>query len=86
MATDQGIDGLVAFVASRAPGDRNKGLFWAACRAAEDGLDMAPLAEAATRTGIPRDAVESTLASAARTIERARRRHEPLSPAHRQQE
>lgn len=38
-----GIDGLVDFVLSQAPGNRNSGLHWAACRVAEDGADPAAI-------------------------------------------
>lgn len=46
-------DGLVRHVAGLAPGNRNNGLYWAACRAQEDGI---------------LDELEGNLAAAARTI------------------
>jgi hypothetical protein len=76
---ERGIDGLAAFVASREPGDRNKGLFWAACRAAEDGLDPAPLAKAAEGTGMDAGQAQRTIDSAAKTITRAREQHGKVS-------
>lgn len=80
MTESQGIEGLAAFVASRKPGDRNRGLFWAACRAAEDGLDPAPLAEAAGQAGLDPEQVAHVIVSAAATIRRARADHGAVSP------
>jgi hypothetical protein len=61
--------GLVQFVLAAHEGQRNTRLFWAACRAYENGFgpDLAPaLLDAAIRTGLtPREA-RSTIASAAR--------------------
>jgi hypothetical protein len=76
----RGIDGLAEFVASREPGERNPGLFWAACRAAEDNLNPWPLVTAAAKTGMSRAQAERTVASAERTIARARREHRPVKP------
>jgi len=75
-----GIDGLTAFVASREPGDRHEGLFWAGCRAAQDGLDPAPLAAAAVQAGVPRGQAERTITSAAQVIAEARRQHKTVHP------
>lgn len=61
--------GLVQFVLSAHQGQRNTRLFWAACRAYENGIgpELAPaLAEAAVRTGLTHREARSTLASAAR--------------------
>lgn len=61
--------GLVQFVLSAHEGQRNTRLFWAACRAYENGIgpELAPaLAEAAVRTGLTRREARSTIASAAR--------------------
>ncbi|MEU6220534.1 bifunctional DNA primase/polymerase [Streptomyces sp. NPDC047022] len=61
--------GLVQFVLSAHQGQRNTRLFWAACRAYENGigLELAPaLTEAAVRTGLTHHEARSTLASAAR--------------------
>jgi hypothetical protein len=60
--------GLAAWVERLAEGDRNAGLYWAACRAAESGLDPGPLVTAAMRAGLPE-------AEAARTVASAGRRH-----------
>ncbi|MBW5420761.1 DNA primase, partial [Streptomyces sp. BG9H] len=61
--------GLVQFVLAAHEGQRNTRLFWAACRAYENGLGetLAPhLTNAALRVGLtPREA-HSTIASAAR--------------------
>lgn len=61
--------GLVQFVLAAHAGQRNTRLFWAACRAYENGLGealTAPLTDAAVRVGLtPREAA-STIASAAR--------------------
>jgi len=73
-------DGLIRFVEQLRPGERNKGLFWAGCRAAADGLDTAPLVRAAEKTGLSREEAEHTLASAAEHIAKARAEHESLEP------
>jgi hypothetical protein len=62
-----GLDQLVRLVQRQGPGNRNRALFWAACRAVEDGLDLGPLADAAVTTGLTRVEVDRTLASAYRT-------------------
>ncbi|PWG13253.1 DNA primase [Streptomyces sp. V2] len=59
--------GLVQFVLSAHEGQRNTRLFWAACRAYENGLALSgELLEAALRTGLTEREARSTLASAAR--------------------
>lgn len=61
--------GLVRFVRSAHEGQRNTRLFWAACRAYENGIGpalAAPLAEAARRTGLSEREARATIASAAR--------------------
>ncbi|MFI5978649.1 bifunctional DNA primase/polymerase [Streptomyces sp. NPDC051452] len=61
--------GLVHFVLSAHEGQRNTRLFWAACRAYENGLGPAladPLTEAARTTGLPEHEARATIASAAR--------------------
>jgi hypothetical protein len=57
---------LAEWVAAQPEGNRNAGLFWAACRAAESGLDTAPLVAAAVTAGL-------TETEAHRTIDSARR-------------
>ncbi|WP_369196796.1 bifunctional DNA primase/polymerase [Streptomyces djakartensis] len=61
--------GLVQFVLAAHEGQRNTRLFWAACRAYEDGIGPAlvePLVEAAVDTGLSEREARATLASAAR--------------------
>lgn len=67
------LSGLVEYVERLAPGNRNAGLFWAACRAVEDAHDVVhadaalhALSEATTRMTDPLPEVEvrRTLASA----------------------
>jgi hypothetical protein len=63
---------LAAWVARLPEGNRNAGLFWAACRAAESGrcgaLDV--LAEAAKTAGLPTHEITRTIASARRSAGR----------------
>ncbi|MFF8729969.1 bifunctional DNA primase/polymerase [Streptomyces sp. NPDC015171] len=61
--------GLVQFVLSAHEGQRNTRLFWAACRAYENGIGAAlaaPLTEAALHTGLSEREARATIASAAR--------------------
>ncbi|WP_030188923.1 bifunctional DNA primase/polymerase [Streptomyces violaceorubidus] len=61
--------GLVQFVLAAHPGQRNTRLFWAACRAYENGIGpalLSPLLEAARATGLTEREARATLASAAR--------------------
>ncbi|MFB7086181.1 bifunctional DNA primase/polymerase [Streptomyces sp. NPDC056296] len=61
--------GLVQFVLAAHEGQRNTRLFWAACRAYEDGVGPAlvdPLIEAALNTGLGEREARATIASAAR--------------------
>ncbi|KOV60048.1 bifunctional DNA primase/polymerase [Streptomyces sp. MMG1121] len=61
--------GLVQFVLCAHEGQRNTRLFWAACRAYENGLGPAladPLTEAALNTGLTEREARATIASAAR--------------------
>ncbi|MFD5820024.1 bifunctional DNA primase/polymerase [Streptomyces sp. NPDC127038] len=61
--------GLVQFVLAAHTGQRNTRLFWAACRAYENGIGpelTAPLVQAAVRTGLSEREARSTIASAAR--------------------
>lgn len=61
---------LAAWVAARGEGERNRGLFWAACRLAEAGLSpvetQAALAPAAEHAGLPPREVVVTIRSAYR--------------------
>jgi len=60
---------LAAWVERLEEGNRNSGLFWAACRAIEDGHAgrLGELADAAARTRLPDQEIERTIASARRT-------------------
>ncbi|MEU5578344.1 bifunctional DNA primase/polymerase [Streptomyces huasconensis] len=67
-AAQQG-QGLVQFVLAAHEGQRNTRLFWAACRAYENGIGeaLAPqLTDAAVRVGLTHREAHSTIASAAR--------------------
>jgi hypothetical protein len=67
--SDAGVTRLAAWVARLEEGNRNAGLFWAACRALDaghpDGLDS--LAAAARTAGLGDAEIRATLASARRT-------------------
>ena len=62
--------GLAAWVALRGEGERNRGLFWAACRLAEAGLSLPEmvdaLAPAGEQVGLPQREIETTIRSAYR--------------------
>ncbi|KUF06096.1 bifunctional DNA primase/polymerase [Leucobacter sp. G161] len=68
---DGSVEGLVAWVGTLTEGNRNAGLFWAACRLAESGLSdgdsYALLEPAATRTGLEAREIAITIQSAHRT-------------------
>ncbi|WP_051020396.1 bifunctional DNA primase/polymerase [Nocardia araoensis] len=62
-------EGLIRTVATAAPGNRNQALFWAACRAFEQGADpglMDLLRAAAATAGLSAPEIERTLMSAER--------------------
>ena len=65
---------LGAWLAVQAEGNRNRGLFWAACRQAEAGVPQDEarhlLGSAAERTGLGEREIDTTLASAYRTTTR----------------
>ncbi|MCF3135617.1 bifunctional DNA primase/polymerase [Streptomyces olivochromogenes] len=68
-ATGDRGQGLVQFVLAAHPGQRNTRLFWAACRAYENGIGPAlvdPLVDAARNTGLSEHEARATIASAAR--------------------
>ncbi|MFD3732866.1 bifunctional DNA primase/polymerase [Streptomyces sp. NPDC058632] len=68
-AADGHGQGLVQFVLAAHEGQRNTRLFWAACRAYEEGIGPAlvgPLVEAALHTGLTEREARATIASAAR--------------------
>jgi hypothetical protein len=64
-------DLLAEWVAAQPEGGRNAGLFWAACRMAEDGCDVQQthvvLGEAARSAGLPDREAERTIRSAYRS-------------------
>lgn len=63
-------DGLVGAVAATVEGQRNRKLFWAACRALEDGLDLEQeLTDAARGVGLDDMEIRATLNSARNTME-----------------
>lgn len=68
---DLNAERLAAWVAARRVGERNRGLFWAACRLAEQGIDPATmltvLGPAAEQAGLPAPEITSTIRSACRT-------------------
>ena len=63
---------LAGWVARLTEGNRNDGLFWAACRAAEAGDDttLDRLADAAREAGLGGREITATIASAQRTVTR----------------
>lgn len=67
---DSDTERLAAWVALRGEGERNRGLFWAACRLAEAGVDPAvtldALGPAAEHAGLPPHEVIVTIRSAYR--------------------
>ncbi|KZE91700.1 MULTISPECIES: bifunctional DNA primase/polymerase [Micrococcales] len=71
---DRGVDvsRLAAWVAARGEGERNRGLFWAACRLAENGLPASDaldvLTVAAGDAGLAEREITATVRSAYRTV------------------
>ena len=63
---------LAAWVAARGEGERNRGLFWAACRLAENGLPPSDafdvLTAAAGHAGLAEREIVATVRSAYRTV------------------
>ena len=57
---------LAAWVERLQEGNRNDGLFWAACRAVENGQPIEALAEAALKTGLEQREIQRTIQSALR--------------------
>jgi hypothetical protein len=76
---EPGISRLASWVAAQPEGNRNAGLFWAACRAldADPAADLSPLAAAAREAGLTEAEITRTLNSARHTGQ-AR----PSAPAH----
>lgn len=65
-----GVDGLAAWVAGQPEGNRNNALFWAACRAVEEGhgASLGELVAAAVQAGLDERSAWRTAQSARRTI------------------
>ncbi|MEU5158586.1 bifunctional DNA primase/polymerase [Streptomyces sp. NPDC020875] len=76
--------GLVHFVRAAHQGQRNTRLFWAACRAYENGIGETladALTRAAVHAGLPEPEARATIASARRlTSEQRGRRHGTAAP------
>lgn len=63
------LDDLVGWVGQLSEGNRNAGLFWAACRAVESGAtDLDALVAAAVSTGLTEVEARRTVASATRAV------------------
>lgn len=81
---DADVARFVGWVASRGEGERNRGLFWAACRLAESGILVevacSTLGPAAERVGLPGTEIISTIRSADRVTDggRATRRRDEV--------
>lgn len=69
---DVDVSRLAAWVAARGEGERNRGLFWAACRLAENGLPASDaldvLTAAASHAGLAEREIVTTVRSAYRTV------------------
>jgi len=70
-AREADVSRLASWVAARGEGERNRGLFWAACRLAENGLPASDaldvLSAAASNTGLGEREITATVRSAYRT-------------------
>lgn len=77
LTQDISAERLAAWVAGRTEGERNRGLFWAACRLAENGTapadTYAVLGPAAEQVGLTAREVSATIRSAYRTNQTAPR-------------
>lgn len=80
---DVDVSRLAAWVAARGEGERNRGLFWAACRLAENGLPASDaldvLTAAAGHAGLAGREITTTVRSAYRTVHPATARRRPSS-------
>lgn len=80
---------LASWVAGRGEGERNRSLFWAACRLAENGMPaldaLAVLTDAASRAGLSEREITTTVRSAYRIVPPAprvqSRSERPTGPA-----
>lgn len=81
------VERIASWVAARGEGERNRGLFWAACRFAEHGVAFTAardyLGAAAARAGLPSAEVAATVRSAYRSAAGASpaAQHEQPPPA-----
>jgi hypothetical protein len=64
------VTNLIQFVAESGEGERNRRLYWAACRAHEAGMDPTPLVDAACSVGLTTSAALATVRSAANAAPR----------------
>lgn len=64
--TSRRLDALIRYVQRLRVGNRNAGLYWAACRAIEEGHDLGELVRAAVVAGLPEPEARRTAASASR--------------------
>lgn len=71
VAPERDVSRLAAWVADRGEGERNRGLFWAACRLAENGVPASDaldvLSAAASDAGLGQREITATVRSAYRT-------------------
>jgi hypothetical protein len=66
LPADGDVTGLAAWVAGQPEGNRNAGLYWAACRIGGDAGAAGQLVAAAVEAGLPEAEARRTVASAAR--------------------
>ncbi|GAA2006373.1 bifunctional DNA primase/polymerase [Brevibacterium samyangense] len=82
---DVDVSRVAAWVAARGEGERNRGLFWAACRLAENGLPASDaldvLTAAAGQAGLAEREITATVRSAYRTVHPTPARRGPSSLA-----
>jgi hypothetical protein len=65
------IDSLFLYVAAAQEGERNRIIYWAACRAYESGLDPELLLPAAEQAGLNPTAARATIRSATNAAPRS---------------
>jgi hypothetical protein len=65
---DGDIGGLVGFLASAQPGQRNASPFWTACQAHEKGLPTDELLTTAVQIGLSEYEAKATIKSASETV------------------
>jgi len=85
LGRDVDVERLGRWVAALGEGERNRGLFWAACRLAENnaaiGDTLAVLGPAATHAGLGAREITTTIRSAYRTTDSAHHRSTSDEPA-----